>query len=76
MSIKANANRAKPTESDNLDIGDIEDAMMQDSRLCGFFEKFSLQENAAGLEKGGIYALDDLKEYGKAHNLCPYFMTR
>lgn len=24
----------------------------------------------------GIYSIDDLKEYGKDHNWCPYFLAR
>ncbi|XP_070578427.1 general transcription and DNA repair factor IIH helicase subunit XPD-like [Ptychodera flava] len=43
--------------------------------VCSFFEDF----DAIGREMpipSGIYSIDDMKEYGRERNWCPYFLAR
>ncbi|XP_076318651.1 general transcription and DNA repair factor IIH helicase subunit Xpd isoform X3 [Tachypleus tridentatus] len=42
---------------------------------CSFFESFDAHGREYPLP-AGIYSLDDLKEYGKKHGWCPYFIAR
>lgn len=43
--------------------------------LCSFYEK--LEEQGTDITiPGGVYSLDDLKEYGREKGFCPYFLTR
>lgn len=43
--------------------------------ICQYYEGFDAEGREATLPPG-IYNLDDLKQFGKARNWCPYFMTR
>jgi DNA excision repair protein ERCC-2 len=43
--------------------------------LCSYFENFE-KEGQETLLPWGIYNLDDLKEYGRRHNWCPYYLAR
>lgn len=43
--------------------------------VCQFFEGFQNEGKEANLPTG-IYSLDDLKEYGRKRNWCPYFTSR
>ncbi|KAH6925385.1 hypothetical protein HPB50_004512 [Hyalomma asiaticum] len=46
-----------------------------ESQCCSFFENFDSQGRDIPLPTG-IYGVDDLKEYGREHQVCPYFMAR
>lgn len=41
--------------------------------ICDFFEGFSAGDKTL---PQGIYSLDDLKDYGRKKNMCPYFLSR
>ncbi|KAL2715031.1 general transcription and DNA repair factor IIH helicase subunit XPD [Vespula squamosa] len=43
--------------------------------ICSFYEGFDM-EGRSQIIPSGIYSLDDLKEYGKDRNWCPYFLAR
>lgn len=43
--------------------------------VCQFYEGFDA-EGRTSLLPSGIYNLDDLKEFGRQRNWCPYFMAR
>lgn len=43
--------------------------------ICSFYEGFDM-EGRTQIIPPGIYSLDDLKEYGKDRNWCPYFLAR
>ncbi|XP_076236941.1 general transcription and DNA repair factor IIH helicase subunit XPD [Calliopsis andreniformis] len=43
--------------------------------ICNFYEGFDM-EGKEQLMPPGIYSIDDLKEYGKDRNWCPYFLAR
>ncbi|XP_046751476.1 general transcription and DNA repair factor IIH helicase subunit XPD isoform X1 [Diprion similis] len=43
--------------------------------VCSFYEGFDL-EGREQIVPAGIYSLDDLKEYGRDRNWCPYFLAR
>ncbi|XP_076761097.1 general transcription and DNA repair factor IIH helicase subunit XPD [Xylocopa sonorina] len=43
--------------------------------ICTFYEGFDL-EGKEQLMPPGIYSIDDLKEYGRDRNWCPYFLAR
>ncbi|XP_033210261.1 general transcription and DNA repair factor IIH helicase subunit XPD [Belonocnema kinseyi] len=43
--------------------------------VCNFYEGFDL-EGRELLMPPGIYSLDDLKDYGRDRNWCPYFLAR
>ncbi|XP_064600102.1 general transcription and DNA repair factor IIH helicase subunit XPD-like [Liolophura sinensis] len=43
--------------------------------ICDYFENFEAVGRDTILPSG-IYGLDELKEYGRRHNLCPYFLAR
>lgn len=61
------------------DLLDIEDAA-ESLGLCKFYEKFqkgvSNTEHPVYLSEGGVYTMNDLREYGKKNGLCPYFTAR
>lgn len=42
---------------------------------CNFFETYD-REGADALLRPGVYALDDLREYGRRRQWCPYFLAR
>ena len=44
-------------------------------QLCDFYEGFIAAGSNLMIPKS-VYTLDDLKAYGKEHNLCPYFLAR
>lgn len=43
--------------------------------VCQYYEGFDI-EGRESLLPPGIYNLDDLKQYGRERNWCPYFLTR
>ncbi|XP_016910650.1 general transcription and DNA repair factor IIH helicase subunit XPD isoform X1 [Apis cerana] len=43
--------------------------------ICNFYEGFDM-EGKEQIMPSGIYSIDDLKEYGKDRNWCPYFLAR
>ncbi|XP_053973267.1 general transcription and DNA repair factor IIH helicase subunit XPD [Hylaeus volcanicus] len=43
--------------------------------ICNFYEGFDM-EGKEQMMPPGIYSIDDLKEYGKDRNWCPYFLAR
>ena len=43
--------------------------------LGQYYEGFSLEGKESTLPTG-IYSLDDLKEFGRMRNWCPYFTAR
>ncbi|XP_015429022.1 PREDICTED: TFIIH basal transcription factor complex helicase XPD subunit [Dufourea novaeangliae] len=43
--------------------------------ICNFYEGFDM-EGKEQLMPPGIYSIDDLKEYGRDRNWCPYFLAR
>ncbi|XP_043605071.1 general transcription and DNA repair factor IIH helicase subunit XPD isoform X1 [Bombus pyrosoma] len=43
--------------------------------ICNFYEGFDM-EGKEQFMPPGIYSIDDLKEYGRDRNWCPYFLTR
>ncbi|XP_055956852.1 general transcription and DNA repair factor IIH helicase subunit XPD [Patella vulgata] len=43
--------------------------------ICDFYEEFDAHGRDTPLP-AGIYSLDDLKEYGRLKNFCPYFLAR
>ncbi|XP_043495959.1 general transcription and DNA repair factor IIH helicase subunit XPD [Polistes fuscatus] len=43
--------------------------------ICNFYEGFDL-EGRTQVIPSGVYSLDDLKEYGRDRNWCPYFLAR
>lgn len=60
-------------ESEN-GIPDIED-IKPDSDLWKYYEGYMKKTDDILLTKG-IYTLEDLKEYGEYHNVCPYYLVR
>lgn len=42
---------------------------------CQYFEGFNIEGKESHLPTG-VYSLDDLKEYGRQRNWCPYFLSR
>lgn len=43
--------------------------------VCQFYEGFDRSGREVPLAPG-VYSLDDLKEYGRDMNYCPYFVSR
>ncbi|XP_064622367.1 general transcription and DNA repair factor IIH helicase subunit XPD-like [Lineus longissimus] len=43
--------------------------------VCNYFERFETTGKEVPLPSG-VYSLDDLKEYGREHGWCPYFLAR
>lgn len=43
--------------------------------LGQYFEGFTLEGKESTLPVG-VYSIDDLKEYGRSRNWCPYFLAR
>lgn len=43
--------------------------------ICNFYEGFDM-EGREQIIAPGIYSVDDLKDYGRDRNWCPYFLTR
>jgi len=55
-------------------IPDIEDISPQFD-LCKYYEGYMKSTDDILLNKG-IYTLEDLKEFGEKHNICPYYLAR
>ncbi|KAG5674154.1 hypothetical protein PVAND_004138 [Polypedilum vanderplanki] len=47
----------------------------ESQQVCQYFEGFSAEGKESHLPNG-VYNLDDLKEYGRMRNWCPYFLAR
>lgn len=43
--------------------------------VCQYYEGFDIEGRESFLPPG-VYNLDDLKQYGRERNWCPYFLTR
>ncbi|KRT81408.1 helicase, partial [Oryctes borbonicus] len=43
--------------------------------ICQYFEGFSMDGKESTMPYG-VYSIDDLKEYGRDRNWCPYFLSR
>ncbi|XP_057323789.1 general transcription and DNA repair factor IIH helicase subunit XPD [Microplitis mediator] len=43
--------------------------------ICSFYEGFDLEARERVMPPG-IYSIDDVKEYGRDRNWCPYFLAR
>ncbi|XP_066589764.1 general transcription and DNA repair factor IIH helicase subunit XPD isoform X1 [Prorops nasuta] len=43
--------------------------------VCNFYEGFDI-EGREQVIPAGIYSIDDMKDYGKDRNWCPYFLAR
>ncbi|XP_076641015.1 general transcription and DNA repair factor IIH helicase subunit XPD [Halictus rubicundus] len=43
--------------------------------ICNFYEGFDI-EGKEQIVPSGIYSIDDLKQYGRDRNWCPYFLAR
>ncbi len=54
----------------------IRDKAKQDANVetCNFFETLERAEEST--IPGGVYTLEDLKEFGQTHQYCPYFLAR
>ena len=55
-------------------VVDIED-LHKSMQLCSFYETFWNKADSFTMPKG-VYTLDDLRAFGKKHNMCPYFLAR
>lgn len=47
----------------------------ENQATCQYFEGFNAEGKESHLPTG-VYSLDDLKEFGRQRNWCPYFMSR
>jgi DNA excision repair protein ERCC-2 len=47
----------------------------ENQAICQYFEGFTAEGKESHLPSG-VYSLDDLKEYGRQRNWCPYFLAR
>ncbi|KAF7993114.1 hypothetical protein HCN44_005895 [Aphidius gifuensis] len=47
----------------------------ENTPVCNFFEGFDM-EGREQMMPPGIYSIDDLKDYGRDRNWCPYFLAR
>ncbi|CRL05665.1 CLUMA_CG018698, isoform A [Clunio marinus] len=47
----------------------------ENQEACQYFEGFNAEGKESHLP-AGVYSLDDLKEYGRQRNWCPYFLSR
>lgn len=43
--------------------------------VCQFFEGFNM-DGKESMIPPGVYGLDDLKQFGRDRNWCPYFLSR
>jgi DNA excision repair protein ERCC-2 len=43
--------------------------------ICSFYETFDI-EGRELIIPPGIYSIDDMKEFGRDRNWCPYFLAR
>lgn len=43
--------------------------------ICSYYEAFDI-EGKEQLMLPGIYSIDDMKDYGRDRNWCPYFLAR
>lgn len=43
--------------------------------VCQYYEGFNMDGKESMLPSG-MYSLDDLKQYGRDRNWCPYFLAR
>lgn len=43
--------------------------------LCQYYEGFNMDGKERPLPYG-VYSIDDLKQYGRDRNWCPYFLAR
>lgn len=54
--------------ANHAQVADLEDT-------CSYFTNFD-QAGRDCMLQSGIYSLDDLKDFGRKNNLCPYFVAR
>lgn len=50
-------------------------AVEENAPSCQYYEGYAL-EGKETLMPNGVYSLDDLKQFGRDRNWCPYFMAR
>lgn len=43
--------------------------------ICQYYEDFNLDGKESVIPHG-VYSLDDLKQFGRDRNWCPYFLSR
>jgi DNA excision repair protein ERCC-2 len=43
--------------------------------VCQYYEGFNIEGKESTLPSG-VYSIDDLKQYGRERNWCPYFLSR
>jgi len=43
--------------------------------LCQYFESLDIEGQELSIPNG-IYTIEELKDYGKEHTQCPYFLAR
>lgn len=43
--------------------------------VCEFYEGFAM-DGKESIMPYGVYSIDDLKQYGRNRNWCPYFLSR
>ena len=43
--------------------------------ICTYYEGFDMEGKEAPINPG-IYSIDDLRNYGRTMNWCPYFLAR
>ena len=63
-------------ECRNLTASFVRDAAEEDETVetCGFYTSF--QEDGRAYVPRGVFALDDLREFGQEKGWCPYFVAR
>ncbi|KAI8887472.1 DNA repair helicase [Backusella circina FSU 941] len=66
--VRARAGKLKPEGEDPMEVD-------QQVELCDFYEHL-LSANSPNPIPNGVYTLDDLKDYGKSMNFCPYYLVR
>jgi len=45
------------------------------AELCDWFEEFERKKEEMDFTEG-VYNLEDLRDYGREHGVCPYFTAR
>ena len=49
---------------------------IEDGDKCQYYHNFIESSDQFAAFPKGIYTLDDLKELGRQHTMCPYFLAR
>lgn len=59
-------------ENGEAQIHDIEEVA---ANTCSYFEEFDANQEKIDLPHD-VYTLEDLREFGEKHGICPYFLAR